>query len=219
MVASKIRLSYFGIHGTVECSRVLLADSGVEHEDYIIDHEQWPSKEKTNAQKYPMGFAPVLEYDDALIPESGAIFRFLAAELNYVPQNNLQDAYANGICTMLDDINAKGYRPARDDKEKPEALKTWFEEGSKGVLEKFEAWVNRISNGKTFIAGTDQITYADIKFYDLFHWYNSIYSKVLEPYPRLKSVYEAIGARQNIKTYFETKRTSRRGGPAVAKIL
>jgi hypothetical protein len=47
---------------------------------------------------------------------------------------------------------------AQADKEKPEALKAWFEEGNKEVLGKLEAWVNRISNGKPFIAGTDKVS-------------------------------------------------------------
>jgi len=219
MVASNIEIVYVEAHGVVEPARLILADAGIPFKNTLLNMDEWRANQKNDTSQFPVGQIPVLHYDGVIIPESLAIFKFLAAECGYVPRDNLKLAYADGICSMLDDINAKGYRPARDTQDDPEALKKWFAEGSKVSLTKFQDWVNKISGGKGFIVGTEEITFADIKFYDLFHWYTSIYSKVLDPYPRLKSLYETIGARPNLKTYCETKRSHLRGGPTVAKIL
>lgn len=62
------------------------------------------------------------------------------------------------------------------------------------------------SGGKGFVLG-DRITYADLVIYQICHdelkgdgW------KVLNDYPRLKKLVDAVEARPNVKKFLESKR-------------
>jgi len=53
----------------------------------------------------PFGRLPVLMIDDKPLPQSGAIIRFLAAELNLEPEDNLGKAYADMIMGAMEDAS------------------------------------------------------------------------------------------------------------------
>ncbi|KAH8920751.1 thioredoxin-like protein [Atractiella rhizophila] len=218
MVASPIRLHYFKIQGPAEPIRLLLADSGVEHDDIRIQSmDNFKSDYKTKRTITPFGKVPVLEYGDLVIPESGAILRFLGAELGY-PSNNLETALSEGLMTTLDDVN-DAYRKARDGEEG--ALKKWFEEDLPQKLDMYEAWTEKWNkSGEGYFFGTEKPTFAEFGFLELFYWYTSIYSSVLDKHPKLKAVYTKLLNREGIQKYLnEGRRPETRGGPVVSKIL
>ncbi|KAF8373148.1 hypothetical protein PRIPAC_79577 [Pristionchus pacificus] len=70
------KLTYFPARGRAEVARELFYLSGVPFEDVRIPMEEWPEfKPKT-----PFGQIPLLEIDGQPIPQSFAIFRYLAKE-------------------------------------------------------------------------------------------------------------------------------------------
>ncbi|XP_055955439.1 glutathione S-transferase 1-like [Patella vulgata] len=72
------RLHYFDSRGRAEIARLMFNAAGQEFDDVRYSKEEWPAfKPKT-----PLGQLPVLEVDGKLYAESGAIFNYLARELD-----------------------------------------------------------------------------------------------------------------------------------------
>ena len=49
---AKIKLTYFGIKGLAEPSRLILAQAGAEYEDCRITQEEWPALKESKSLKY-----------------------------------------------------------------------------------------------------------------------------------------------------------------------
>ncbi len=47
----KLKLTYFGLRGRGEASRLLLAYAGAEYEDHRITFEQWPELKPSKCEK------------------------------------------------------------------------------------------------------------------------------------------------------------------------
>ncbi|KAK3094002.1 hypothetical protein FSP39_022790 [Pinctada imbricata] len=80
----KYKLTYFNSRGFAEVSRIILKLKEQDFEDVRVDSETWPKMK----QDTPQGKLPVLEVDGKKIPQSSAIYRYLAGEFD-TPQGKL----------------------------------------------------------------------------------------------------------------------------------
>jgi len=78
------------LRGLGETARLIFHYGGVEFEDKRVafGNDEWP-KLKPNT---PTGKLPILEVDGKQLPESGAIFRYLAAKFNLRPKCDWENA-------------------------------------------------------------------------------------------------------------------------------
>ncbi|GMT23180.1 hypothetical protein PFISCL1PPCAC_14477 [Pristionchus fissidentatus] len=70
------KLTYFPFRGRAEVARQLFHLAGVPFEDNRVKNEDWPALKAT----MPFGQMPLLEVDGKPLPQSFAIFRYLAKE-------------------------------------------------------------------------------------------------------------------------------------------
>lgn len=82
----KIRLYSLTPYDRGAKARWLLEEMGVPYETKLLDREKKEHEEPTFLRLNPMGRVPVLEMDDAVIYESGAILEYLADRF---PEGNL----------------------------------------------------------------------------------------------------------------------------------
>eukprot|EP00057_Strongylocentrotus_purpuratus_P007357 XP_011661831.1 PREDICTED: S-crystallin 1 [Strongylocentrotus purpuratus] len=100
------KLIYFNARGRAEPARMMFALRGGEYVDDRFTHEEWPER-KTNKEMFPIGQAPVLLVDDKVIPQSAAISRYLARELNFYGANSLEAAQIDVVLETMADIEDK----------------------------------------------------------------------------------------------------------------
>jgi len=156
---TNIKLTYFNVRGRAEPSRLILAQAGVDYEDFRFEREDWPKyKAKT-----PCGQVPVLNYNGVEISQSMAIARFLANEFGLAGKTNLEKARADMIVDCVGDMAAgfvaiihapEGQKDARIAKLLNEIIPN-----GRPVLEKF-------LTDKFFVG--NEITWADLMFFSFF---------------------------------------------------
>ncbi|KAK0395163.1 hypothetical protein QR680_001149 [Steinernema hermaphroditum] len=94
------KLSYFGVRALGETARLLFHYAGVPFEDVRVAHEDWPALKA----KMPWGQLPVLEVDGHAIPQSFAIYRYLANEFGLAGKDALEKAEVDGIADAFKDF-------------------------------------------------------------------------------------------------------------------
>lgn len=86
------KLNYFNGRGRGEIIRLIFAAADAKYEDNRVRFEDWEALKPTT----PLGQIPVLEVDGKTqIPQSIAIARFVARELNLAGRNNLEQVRVN----------------------------------------------------------------------------------------------------------------------------
>ena len=138
-MAPKIKLIYFDAEGRAELTRMILAQAGVEYEDFRIKREDWPAMKPsmrclhltliltklhylfvawvTSLNKFqnqffpaiPWNQLPCLEYDGKKIVQSISMARFVAREYGLAGKNNLEGAQADMLVDCMSDIGNSEY--------------------------------------------------------------------------------------------------------------
>ncbi|KAH8923421.1 thioredoxin-like protein [Atractiella rhizophila] len=206
-MATKIKITYFPVCGYLEPIRLLLEDAGAEYEDYRFKGPQdWESHKSAPdwGEKCPFGLYPVLEYDDFILPESGAILRFLASEYGYVPPSPKTTALVEALYGKLMDLHESSVEPVKSG---PEEFRKWFEETLPVQMDRVEGFVKKWNeDGEGFLLGTEKPSIADFRFFDIFFFYRNTYSKVFDNHTRLRTVFERMMERPGIKEYLDSGR-------------
>jgi len=158
---AKIKLTYFNAKGRAETIRLILAQAGVEYEDYRIARDQWPTVKKET----PMGQVPILEYDGDVFCQSTTIARFLARKYNLAGKNDIAAAEADQAVDALNDIFSHfvAWRKESDETKKNEMMKVLTEETIPAWLQMMEKYLT--SKGGKYLAG-DELTWADLAFFN-----------------------------------------------------
>merc|ERR1739836_333005 len=121
VMAPKIKLVYFDAEGRAELTRLILAQAGVEYEDFRIKREDWPAMKPT----IPWNQLPMMEYDGKKIVQSVAMARFVARENGLAGKNNLEGAYADMLVDCMWDLaNKFGPIMRENDEAKKEMAET-----------------------------------------------------------------------------------------------
>ncbi|GMS81631.1 hypothetical protein PENTCL1PPCAC_3806, partial [Pristionchus entomophagus] len=93
------KLTYFDGRGRGEVARQLFHLSGVPFEDNRIPMAEWPAHKAS----MPFGKMPLLEVNGKPLPQSYAIFRYLAREFGFVGDSPFAAAWVDAVADQFKD--------------------------------------------------------------------------------------------------------------------
>ncbi|XP_071943952.1 hematopoietic prostaglandin D synthase-like [Antedon mediterranea] len=204
-MAPRYELLYFNAKGSVEPARLMFAQAGVEFVDTRFSSEEWP-KVKPDKKRFPFGQVPVLLIDDRALPQSRAIFRFLAREFNFYGTNSTESSLIDVAVGVIDDLKMYIYANLRekDPARKEEGMKDINENRLPTALTQLEEILKNNNGGKGWFV-SDKVSLADILFFSLSERLVQTSPTVFDSYPHLKALLERFKSQENIKKWLANR--------------
>lgn len=196
------KLHYFNGRGRAEVSRLIFAATGQKYEDNRFEREQWPALKS----QMPLGQVPVLEIDGIKLPQSTAIARFLAKQLNLAGKGSLEEAKVDAVAdTVSDLINAFVLvRHEPDPTRQKDMMDKFRNEELPKQLQNLEALGKMYGNGGPFFVG-NSLTWADLYFYDVGESMIQLDSTSLDKHPWLKQNRAQVDRNPKIAEYLKNR--------------
>ena len=144
-----MKLVYFNGRGMAETSRLILAASGSEYEDYrypleIIDmktykfnRDEFDNDKKNGLLNKSMGKVPFLIINGKTISQSKSIERYLANKFSMMGDNDEEKALIDSYCEYIRD-----FKTAYQKSKKNSEVEKWFSETLPNKLMEFETLLN-----------------------------------------------------------------------------
>ena len=200
------KLYYFNVRANAETIRLIFAQAGVEYEDIRLTPEEWAEFEPTT----PHHGLPVLDIDGKLFGGAKPITRYLAKQFRLAPEDEMDNLILEGAVDALRDITLARVKSMYEtDPVRKAELKKYLEEEVfprvLGSLEKF-ATENSESPDSFWFYGKE-VTYLDINFFNVVDAAGEQYPHILEKYPTLKKIKEAVGNLPNIAKWIKERPT------------
>ncbi|KAK3784176.1 hypothetical protein RRG08_001485 [Elysia crispata] len=194
------KLSFFHFGGRAEISRLMFAYAGKEHEDNLVQRENWPELKPHT----PFGQMPMLEVDGEKIGQSVAIANYLAREFGLYGKTSMESCQIDQVVCLIQDLkNAKVKAMyEKDEGKKAELVKIHTEELIPKSLAFFEKMLKNSQTGYFF--GSD-ITLADLIVFDLTWKLVKSTPTFLDSYPLLKENHNRVGSISQIKAYVDAR--------------
>ncbi|XP_021946626.1 glutathione S-transferase 1 [Folsomia candida] len=199
------KLKYFNMRGRGEDIRLLFAAAGVKFTDERISNEDWPGvKDGT-----PWGQLPTLEINSATtrqtLAQSVAICRYIARKFSLTGANEWEaakcDEYVDAVVDLFAEWVKFVFEPDADKKAK--AKEAFVKVHMPAKLKKLNMLKNE--NGGNFLVGKN-LTWADIFIADkLERLETSVGPKVLDGYPHLRKLKEAVFNVDKIRAYLAAR--------------
>lgn len=204
---SSLKLTYFGLPGRAEMSRLALAAGGIPFEDNRVDGKEWGAMKESVK---PWGQLPILEIDGTTtISQSCAILRYCGNLAGFVPADPIAEARSNELIDATEDI-IKLFIPSfaiKDPAEKVAARVEICKDGGKleETLAKFEAFVTTYGNDG-FSVGSS-LTVGDFALYNwtcmlVSGWLDGVPLTVLNKFPALQKHRQTIGSLPAVKAFY-----------------
>lgn len=199
---SSYRLYYFNGRGRAEVSRLIFATVGQKFEDVRIEQADWPKFQS----RMPLGQMPVLEHDGILLPQSMTIARFLAKKFLLAGRDTLEQGKVDAIVDTISDMlkNFASIFREKDENKKRESYRKYFAEELPEHLYYLDVLARSFSNGGPFFVG-NQLTWADLYFYDAGESLLSVDSTALNSYPWLKRNRQEVERIPNVSAYLQSR--------------
>ena len=199
----KITLYYFKIpFWRAEVTRLSLFISDIPFIDHRIEGDEYDEFKKTgklpNGKIAPFKQLPVLEVDEKMFAQTGAIARYCGKLSGLYPKDDdYKSALIDQIIEAAQDINFLVTLSGRD--KDPEKKKLAREILATRHLPKWFQYLENLNNQNdqsVFFVGKD-LTIADLAIWRLLGWLTSglldgVPMNILEPYERLKKLREEI---------------------------
>lgn len=196
----KLKLTYFGMPGRAEQTRLALHIGGIEFEDERISFEECAERK----QEFPNDQLPVLDVDGHVCAQSLAILRYVGTLTGLYPVNDAVEAAK--IDEVLSHINELYYALdesfQEQDADKKRKLREELAVGpipeSFGSLNsRIEAWKSQKKSTSPYAMGDDQLTIADLVIYAIVQFFSSgfldhVPTSILDPYKHLVEASDAV---------------------------
>lgn len=196
MSAPQIKVTYFGIPGRAELTRLLLSFGGIAFEDARVSGPEFGAMKAT----LPLGQLPVIEVNGTTYAQSMAMARYAAKLAGLYPQDAVAALRVDMISeTLMDLVNAfitiKFGTP--DEAVKAEKTKTFVEETVPKAFGVLESMVQ----GSFF--GGESASIADVHLFDFVT--NGAKPNFADfsttAYPKLERVIANVQANANVAAY------------------
>ncbi|KAG1708327.1 hypothetical protein DVH05_025005 [Phytophthora capsici] len=196
MAPSDLKLTYFGIKGRAELSRLIFNYGGISFTDDRITKPEFAVLKPT----LPFGQVPILELDGTVYAQSMAITRYAAKLAGLYPSDALEALKADVFSCSLNDVEEPFVDfmfKTQDEAEKAQKKKVFIEE----TVPKFFTTLEKTVAGK-FILG-EQLSYADVHLLDVVEnkvkWVFPDFS--MDVFPKLAAVVNNVKAEPKIAAY------------------
>ncbi|MDC0194917.1 glutathione S-transferase family protein [Alphaproteobacteria bacterium] len=212
----KIILYYFTIpFWRAEVSRLSLFIGNIEFDDYRIQNNDYKKFKEDgtlpSGKIAPFRQLPVLEVDDKIVAQTGAIARYCGKLSGlYTLNDNFEAALIDQIIESAQDINYMVTLSNRDkDPEKKKIAREIL--STKHLPKSFQFLENLIfeKNGECWFVG-NQLSIADLAIWRLLGWLSSglldgVPTNILDPYKKLKKMCSQIDQHPRIREWMLIK--------------
>ena len=214
-----MKLTYFNGRGLAETSRVLLAISGEQYEDfrYPITVLDWLSykmiryefdEDKKEGKLWKsMDKLPFLEVNGEVLFQSKAIERFLANRYNLLGSTALEAAYIDSICETIRDFKESYQKVRNSEVSKETALHTYFTDTLPSLLISLNNIIKSKQQTIEYVIG-NKLSLADVIIFLFLTDFYDDKEKVLKAYEKLdslKSIVNNVGNLDSIKNWLESR--------------
>ena len=201
-MAPKLSLVYFPVRARGEAARMIMAYGNIPYTDTIVefgDFATWKS-----SGKLPFGQLPILEVDDTIIGQSGAIHRYLAglvSEPDFIPKDSVKAALADALHETAQDL----YRIMpivnmfKGDHWKQEK-EDYF---TKTLPTKLPALVKMLADQKYFCG--DAPTYADFALYTIMDLVRLVEPGVISQHANITAWMARVEQLPGVREYLESR--------------
>ncbi|CAF0883484.1 unnamed protein product [Didymodactylos carnosus] len=200
---STYKLYYFNGRGRGEVIRLIFAAAGQKFEDVRYEHSEW-GKHKN---EMPLGQMPVLEVDGQKLPQSLSIARFVAKQLHLAGKDNLEQAKADSVVDTIYDLMQQYFTKVflvQEESQKEEAKQKFLKEDATKQLTNLETLLTSYGQNGPFFLG-NQLTWADLMFFETVATLSQLDKNILEKYPKLKRCHEEVGNNPKIAAYLKSR--------------
>ena len=196
-------LTYFAIRGRAEVIRLILEERGVPYQERRIDEEEWATIKPT----MPLEQVPVYQECELVIPQSHAIYRYLARKHDLYGKDERERIRCDIVAeTFVDAQNTLGgfyWSPQFDD------LRAEFERRRlPDLLTRLERLFVQNEGGQGYWVGR-ALSYVDFCAWHLLDYVRPFSQATLEKFPTLYAFKQRIEARPRIAAYLASGRRPR----------
>ncbi|KAK6187304.1 hypothetical protein SNE40_005365 [Patella caerulea] len=197
------RLHYFDVRGRGEVARLMFNAAGQKFDDVRYTKDTWPDfKPKT-----PFGQLPVLEVDGKLFGQSGAIFNYLARELGFYGNGNMEALQVDVVMGLVNDfipLMIKVFFQEQDETKKKELLEKLLNEDATKFFTYFEKVLKENKSSEYFVG--KGLTMADIVVYDIVDPLIAHKATIVDPFPLLKANRQKVESNPGIAAYLKSRK-------------
>ncbi|CAF1000673.1 unnamed protein product [Adineta steineri] len=199
---STYKLYYFNVRGRGEVARLIFAAADQKYEDIRYEREEWAS----HKSEMPLGQMPVLEYNGVKLPQSAAINRFLANQFHLAGKDSFDQAKADAVVDTINDMVSKfiSIKMEQDETKQKELIKTFIADELPKHLQNLEVLGKLYGNGGPYFV-ENNLTWADLNFYDLAQHLLERDENVLNNHPWLKENRQQVEKQPKIAEYLKNR--------------
>ena len=209
-----MKLSYFNVRGLAETTRILLAYSGEDYEDFrypleVIDFsthtmvkEEFDSDKSAGKLVKSMNKVPFLEVEDTIICQSKSIERYLGRRFKLMGDTEIESAHIDAICECVRDIKDL-YQGVRKSDDKDKAMSEWF---TVTLVDKLSLLENQIT-GSGFSVGVRRSLSDIVLFSFITQFFDnkeaSLNATLVSP--KLRSVIDSVSSEESIQKWLSDR--------------
>ena len=198
---STYKLHYFNFRGRGEAPRLIFAAAGEKFDDARFEWSEWSELKS----KMTLGQVPVLEYNGTQLPQSKAICRFLAQQFHLAGNDNFEQAKIDAVVDTIGDAFEKLvfiYRAPEATKQ--DLMKALFADELPKHLTNLEVLAKLYGNGGAYFVG-NQLTWADLYFYDIGQSFLKGDATCLDNFPWLKKNLQEVENHPTVAEYLKNR--------------
>lgn len=211
-----MKLTYFNLRGLAETSRIILAITEQEYEDFrypleVIDLKSFQMKKtefdedkRNNKFLNSLNKLPFLTVGDYDVPQSKAIERYLATKGNMMGDTEIEHFRIDSICECIRDFK-DAYQKVRRSEDRETAMTTWFTETLPERLGLLENIVGR--ENENFAVG-NRLSLADVVIFTFITQFFDDKERSLNSTDNTKvirNIINSVSSNDNVKSWLSSR--------------